>query len=178
MAMTHIYSSVIGTLNTTDTMLLITSCFWQQNGISAISRNEEQTWTKVCQWKTPYPCFHTTSRIHGISNDKLVIAIDSVDNMIIDTFYSTSSSAAASQVNYTGEQLLLLLLSSTTLSLDDARLLAFQQKVVTSSLLNRHKMSAATINIRSRLTTFLLCLSSNTVVRWNEPWSDGMGMET
>ena len=74
----------------------------------------------------------TTSRIHGIGKDKLLKIIDSIDSDIINAFYSMDSSA--SQVKDAGEQLLLLLLSSNAMSLNDARLLVLEQKVLSSSI--------------------------------------------
>ena len=74
----------------------------------------------------------TTSRIRGICKDKLFKVIGNVSSEIIDAFYSPTSPAA--QIKDAGEQLFILLLSRITLSLDDARLLALQQRVLTSSI--------------------------------------------
>lgn len=70
--------------------------------------------------------------IHAFTGCDTTKVIGGVSNEIIDTFYSPTSSAA--QIKDAGEQLFLLLLSCNTLSLDDARLLALQQRVLTSSI--------------------------------------------
>ena len=74
----------------------------------------------------------TTSRIFGVGKDRLIKTLDSVEDEIIDTFYSRDSSAT--EVKIAGERLLLFLLGHRVASLDIARHSTLEQKIQSSSI--------------------------------------------
>ena len=68
----------------------------------------------------------TTSRIHGVGKDRLFKMIASIDESVIDAFYSSNSTPAT--IKHVGEHLMLQLISSKSRSLDEARLSVLEQK--------------------------------------------------
>ena len=73
----------------------------------------------------------TTSRIHGVGKDRLFKMIASIDESVIDAFYSENSTPAT--IKHVGEHLMLQLISSKSRSLDEARLSVLEQKSQSSS---------------------------------------------
>ena len=73
----------------------------------------------------------TTSRIHGVGKDRLFRMIASIDESVIDAFYSANSTPAT--IKHVGEHLMLQLISSKSRSLDEARLTVLEQKSPSSS---------------------------------------------
>ena len=73
----------------------------------------------------------TTSRIHGVGKDRLFRMIASIDESVIDAFYSANSPPATTK--HVGEHLMLQLISSKSRSLDEARLSVLEQKSQSSS---------------------------------------------
>ena len=69
----------------------------------------------------------TTSRIYGVGKDRLFKMIASIDESVIDAFYSSNSTPAT--IKHVGEHILMLqLISSKSRSLDEASLSVLEQK--------------------------------------------------